>query len=164
MATEVEPGAEASWEKLPESLMRVWSHMNIETSVLFSHGGVRVRPAGAGQGERSQQLAGLHFHCLAGQIRVSFLWAPCKVTSLLFLGRFLMTVSISLLVTGLFRFPISSWFSFGRLLSLRNHLFLLGCPICWHIVFHGTLCPFNSLVWQEKWTKYTVFFCLGVLK
>ena len=34
---------------------------------------------------------------------------------LLFVGRFLITVSISVLVVGLLRFYISSWFSFGKL-------------------------------------------------
>ena len=34
---------------------------------------------------------------------------------LLFAGRFLITVSISVLVMGLLRFSISSWFSFGKL-------------------------------------------------
>ena len=35
-------------------------------------------------------------------------------------GRFLITVSISLLVIGLFIFSISSWFSLGRLYLSRN--------------------------------------------
>ena len=34
---------------------------------------------------------------------------------LVFAGRFLITVSISVLVMGLLRFSISSWFSFGKL-------------------------------------------------
>ena len=34
---------------------------------------------------------------------------------LLFAGRFLNTVSISVLVMGLLRFSISFWFSFGKL-------------------------------------------------
>ena len=33
---------------------------------------------------------------------------------LLFAGRFLITVPISVLIMGLLRFSISSWFSFGR--------------------------------------------------
>ena len=36
---------------------------------------------------------------------------------LLFAGRFLITVSISVLVMGLLRFSISSWFSFGKLFT-----------------------------------------------
>ena len=40
---------------------------------------------------------------------------------LLFVGRlFLIIVSISVLVMGLFRFSISSWFSFGRLCFPKN--------------------------------------------
>ena len=34
---------------------------------------------------------------------------------LLFAGRVLITVSISVLVMGLLRFSVSSWFSFGKL-------------------------------------------------
>ena len=34
---------------------------------------------------------------------------------LLFVGRFLITVSISMLMIGLLRFSISSWFNFGKL-------------------------------------------------
>ena len=39
---------------------------------------------------------------------------------LLFAGRFLITVSISVLVMGLLRFSISSWFSFGILYFSKN--------------------------------------------
>ena len=38
---------------------------------------------------------------------------------LLFAGRFLITVSISVLVMGLLRFSISSWFSFGKLYTSK---------------------------------------------
>ena len=39
---------------------------------------------------------------------------------LLFAGRFLITVSISMLVMGLLRSSISSWFSFGKLYFSKN--------------------------------------------
>ena len=39
---------------------------------------------------------------------------------LLFAGRFLITVSISVLVMGLLRFSISSWFSFANCTCLRK--------------------------------------------
>ena len=39
---------------------------------------------------------------------------------LLFAGRFLITVSISVLVMGLLRFSISYWFSFGKLYFSKN--------------------------------------------
>ena len=39
---------------------------------------------------------------------------------LLFAGRFLITVSISMLVMGLLRFSISSWSSFGKLYFSKN--------------------------------------------
>src|SRR5574337_67349 len=39
---------------------------------------------------------------------------------LLFAGRFLITVSISMLVMGLLRFSISYWFSFGKLYFSKN--------------------------------------------
>ena len=56
-----------------------------------------------------------------------FFWqnSPVKPScpGLLFVGRFLITVSISVLAMGLLRFSISSWFSFGRLYSPKN-LFL----------------------------------------
>ena len=42
------------------------------------------------------------------------------VPGLLFVGSFLITVSISVLVMGLLRFSISSWFSFGKLYFSKN--------------------------------------------
>ena len=38
----------------------------------------------------------------------------------MFAGRFLITVSISMLVKDLLRFSISSWFSFGKLYFSKN--------------------------------------------
>ena len=53
---------------------------------------------------------------------------------LLFAGRFLITVSISMLVMGLLRFSISSWFSFGKLYFSKNFPLLPSCSFYWHIV------------------------------
>lgn len=50
-------------------------------------------------------------------------------------GRFLITHSISLLIIGLFIFPISSWLNFGRLF-LGNHSLLLYYPIYCHIIVY----------------------------
>ena len=61
-----------------------------------------------------------------------------SASGLSFVGRFLITASISLMVIGLFRFSISSWFSLGTLYASKN-LFLLGYPICWHIIVHSSL-------------------------
>ena len=43
-----------------------------------------------------------------------------SVVGLLFVGRFLITVSISVLVMGLLRFSISSLFSFGKFYFSEN--------------------------------------------
>ena len=58
---------------------------------------------------------------------------------LLFAGRFLITVSISMLVMGLLRFSVSSWFSFGSCTCLRICPFLPRCPFYWHIVADNSL-------------------------
>ena len=54
---------------------------------------------------------------------LNFWWNSAVMPSgsgLLFAGRFLITVSISLLVMGLLRSSISSWFSFGKLYFYKN--------------------------------------------
>lgn len=55
------------------------------------------------------------------------------------LVKFLITDSISLLVISLFRFSITSWLSLDSLYCLWIYPFLLGCPICWHIIAYGIL-------------------------
>ena len=50
-----------------------------------------------------------------------------------FVGRILITVSISVLVIGLFIFSISSWF------SLRICPFLPDCLSYWHVVISSSL-------------------------
>ena len=54
---------------------------------------------------------------------LNFWWnLPVKLfgPGLLFVGRFFITVSISVLVIGLFIFSVSSWFRFGRLYFSKN--------------------------------------------
>ena len=65
----------------------------------------------------------------------------CEVvwSCLLFAGRFLITVSISMFVMGLLKFSISSWFSFGKLYFIRFCPFLPSCPFYWHIVSDSSL-------------------------
>ena len=58
---------------------------------------------------------------------------------LLFAGRFLIAVSISVLVMDLLRFSISSWFSFGSYTLLRICPFLPCCPFYSHIVAYSSL-------------------------
>ena len=63
-------------------------------------------------------------------------------SGLLFVGRFLITVSISVLVMGLLRFSISFWFSFGKLyfsknLSISSKFFLH--LLYWHKVADSSL-------------------------
>ena len=54
-------------------------------------------------------------------VLVTFHWLHLlRLCGLLFAGRFLITVSISLLVMGLLRSSISSWFSFGKLYFSNN--------------------------------------------
>ena len=60
-------------------------------------------------------------------------------SGLLFVGRFLITDSISLLVTDPSIFSISSRFRLGRLYVSRICPFLLGCVICRGIIVHSSL-------------------------
>ena len=48
---------------------------------------------------------------------------------------FFITNCILLLVIGLFKFSLSSWFSSWGYMFLGIYTFLLGCMICWHIIF-----------------------------
>lgn len=65
----------------------------------------------------------------------SFFSGLCGLLGL-FHGRLLITISISVLVIGLFRFSIFSWFSLGcKIMILSVCLLLLGCPICCCITF-----------------------------
>ena len=61
------------------------------------------------------------------------------VPGLLFVGRFLITDSISLLVIGLFRVSVSSLINPGGCMFLGIYILLLSCPICWHIIVHSSL-------------------------
>ena len=65
-----------------------------------------------------------------------------------FLGRFLITDSLSFLITSnltLIRFSSSSWFSLGRLYVSRNLSFFLDCAVCWHIVIQFVVQLFSCI-------------------
>ena len=57
----------------------------------------------------------------------------------LFVGRFFIAVSISVLVIGLLRFSISSWFSLEHYTFLRICPYLPSCPFYWHVVADSSL-------------------------
>ena len=61
---------------------------------------------------------------------------------LLFVGRFLITVSISVLVIGLFRFSISYWLSFGKQYFSKYLSIYSSYQFYWHIVAHISLLEF----------------------
>ena len=63
-------------------------------------------------------------------------------------GRFLITVLIPVLVIGLFRFFVSSWFSLGRLCFSKNLSIVPGYLFYWHIVDH------SSLLWPFVFLNY----------
>ena len=75
---------------------------------------------------------------------------------LLFVGRFLITVSISELVMCLLRFSISSWFSFGRLYSSKNSSIssIVSTLLVWllivvsydHLYFCVVCCDFSIFI------------------
>ena len=57
--------------------------------------------------------------------------------------RIFWSLLTSLLFISLFRFSISSWFSHRRLyVGVKTCPFLLGCLICWHIIFIVASYPF----------------------
>ena len=58
---------------------------------------------------------------------------------LLSVGRFLITVLISVLVMGLIKVSIFSWFSFGRLYFSQNLSISFKMSIIWHIVADSSL-------------------------
>ena len=58
---------------------------------------------------------------------------------LLFVGRFLITVSISVLVMDLLRFSISFWFSFGKFYFSKNLSISAKLPIYCHIIVDSSL-------------------------
>ena len=72
----------------------------------------------------------------------------------MFVGSFLITLSIFVLVIGLFIFSISSWFSLGRLYLSKN-LFLLGCSVYWHIVPCGV--SHNPLYFCDASCNFSFF-------
>ena len=68
---------------------------------------------------------------------------------LLLVGRFLVTDSISLLVIGLFRLSVTSWFNLGRLYDLGIYPFLLCRKICWQVMDYGNLLRSFVVLWYQ---------------
>ena len=92
---------------------------------------------------------------------------------LLFAGSFLITDLISILVIGLFRLSISSWFSFGKLYVSRNFSISSKLPICWHITVHSILlwlylciidCDFSSFISYFVYLVLSLFFLMSQTK
>ena len=76
------------------------------------------------------------------------LWRPGPGTFLVGSFFFFNTDLISLLVIGLFRFSISSWFRLGRFYVSRNLSISSRCPVCRYIIFHRSLMiPCICVVW-----------------
>ena len=69
---------------------------------------------------------------------------------------FLITYSISFLVINLFKWSISSSFSFGGLYVSKNCPVFLGCHIPWQIIVH------SILLWFFVFMKYLLRFFLFI--
>ena len=75
--------------------------------------------------------------------------SPIKLSGpeILFIEMFLITDSVSLLVVDLFRFSIYLWFTLGSYMFLGISLFILGCPVCWHIIVNSCIFWFFVFLW-----------------
>ena len=62
---------------------------------------------------------------------------------------FLLYIQFHTLI-GLFKLSISSWLGCGGLYVSQNLSFLLGCQICWHMVFYSqhSLTVFHNILWD----------------
>ena len=62
---------------------------------------------------------------------------------------FLLYIQFHTLI-GLFKLSISSWLGCGGLYVSQNLSFLLGCQICWHMVFYSqhSLTVFHIILWD----------------
>ena len=136
------------WILLARILLRIFASMFISDIGLYvtSLSGFGIRVMVATQNEfGSLSLSAIFWKSLS---RTSFssslnFWQNSAVKpsapGLLFGRRFLIMDSISVLVMGLLRFSISSWFSFGKFIFLRICPFLPSCPFFWHIVTDSSL-------------------------
>ena len=82
----------------------------------------------------------LVFLCIFSQICLQ----SCVILDFFFVRSFQVTDSVSLPVIGLFRLPISSWFSFG--IFLETCPFFLSYIIFWHIIVDSILLCLGRLV------------------
>ena len=120
------------WIMFARILLRTFTSMFISdiglqfSSFVASLSGFGIRVMVASQNEFCSLPSSAIFWKSLSRIGVSFspnFWQNSPVRSglgLLFVGRFFITVLISVLVIGLLRFSISSWFSFRRLCFSQN--------------------------------------------
>lgn len=76
---------------------------------------------------------------------------------ILFLGRLLTSVSISLLVVSLFTCVISSWFHFGRLYHFLNYVFLLDSLMLCIKLFIVLMCDLLN-IWSFELAVLVSYF------
>ena len=121
------------WILLTRILMRIFASMFIsDIGLQFSFfvaslSGFGIRVMVASQNEFGSLPSSAIFWKNLSRIGISSslsFWQNSSVKpscpGLLFVGRYLVTVSIFVLVMGLLRFSISSWLSFGRLYFSQN--------------------------------------------
>ena len=75
------------------------------------------------------------------------LW-NCLVLDFCYLGTFLITVLISVIVIGLFKFLFPHDLVLEGYIILRICPFLLGCQICWCMAIYNILLQFFVLLWH----------------
>ena len=140
------------WILIARILLRIFASMfisNIGLQFSFfvaSLSGFGIRVMVASENEFGSLLSSATFWKSLSRIGVSSsrnFWQNSAVKpsgpGLLFAGRFLIIVSISVLLMGLLRCSITSWLSFEKLYFLRICPFLPSCPFYWHIFAHSSL-------------------------
>ena len=79
----------------------------------------------------------------------------------MFVGSFLITLSIFVLVIGLFIFSISSWFSLGRLYLSKNFS-VFCCLFYWCIVACSSLLWSFVFLWSQCNISFFIFNFIGL--
>ena len=138
------------WILFPRILLRIFASIFISDIGLWfsffvaSFSGFGIRVMVASQNEFGSLPSAIFWKSLS-RIGVSYslnFWQNSAVKpsrlGILFAGRFVITVSISMLVMGLLR-SISSWFSLESYTFLRTCPFLPSCPFYWHIAAGSSL-------------------------
>lgn len=67
------------------------------------------------------------------------------------LGDFWLLVQSLLLIIGLHRFSISSWFRLGRVNIFRNVSIFFRFPICWCIIVHRSCQQSSVFLYHQLW-------------